>query len=57
MFKSAQVPNWVVVIYERHLRFPQEVVRQMVTELVKACEAVGKAIQPSSTITGRPKSW
>jgi len=57
MFKSAQVPNWVVLIYERQHRFHQEAVSQMVTELVKACEAVGKATQSSSTITSRPKYW
>jgi len=56
MFKSAQVPNWVVLVYERQHRFRQEAVRQVVTELVKACEAVGKAIQPSSTVIGRTKS-
>jgi len=57
MFKSAQVPNWVVLVYERQHRFRQEAVRQVVTELVKACEAVGKAVQPNSTVTGRSKSW
>lgn len=50
MFKSVEVPNWVVLIYERQHRFRQETARQMVTELVKACQAVGKATQLSSTL-------
>jgi hypothetical protein len=53
MFKPAEVPNWVVLIYERRQRFREEVARRMVTELVKACEAVGKAIQTSSTGSSR----
>ena len=57
MFKSAEVPNWVVLIYEGPHRFRQEALRQVVTGLVKACEAVGKAIQLSSTVTSRTKSW
>jgi eukaryotic translation initiation factor 2C len=56
MFKSAEVLNWVVLVYERPHCFRQEALRQMVTELVKACVAVGKAIQPSSTVTSRTKS-
>ena len=56
MFKSVEVPNWVVLIYERQHRFRQDTLRQVVTELVKACVAVGKAIQPISTVKSRTKS-
>ena len=42
MFKSAEVPNWVVLIYERQQRFRPEVARQMITDLVKTCEEFGK---------------
>jgi hypothetical protein len=49
--KPAEVQNWVVLIYEGQQRFRQENAKQMVTDLVKACEAVGRAIQASLTAT------
>jgi hypothetical protein len=42
MFKPAEVPNWVVLIYERQPRFRPEIARQMITDLVKTCEEFGK---------------
>ena len=44
MFKSAEVPNWIVVIYERQQRFRPGVANQMVTDLVKTCEEFGRQI-------------
>jgi len=41
MINPSQVPNWIVVIYERQQRFNDQVANQMATDLVKACEAVG----------------
>jgi hypothetical protein len=56
MFKPAEVPNWVVLIYEGQQRFRQENARQMITDLVKACEAVGRATQASLTATSCTES-
>ncbi len=56
MFKPAEVPNWVVLIYEGQQRFRQENARQMITDLVKACEAVGRAIQASLTASSCTES-
>ena len=43
MINPSQVPNWIVVIYERQQRFSDQVANQMAADLVKACEAVGAA--------------
>ena len=45
MYKPAAIPNWVLLIYEREGRCKPEVANHMVADLVKACEAVGTAIQ------------
>lgn len=50
MFKSVEVPNWVVLIYERQQRFRPETARQMIADLVKACKEVGRAIHARSTV-------
>ena len=42
MFKSADVPHWVVIIYERQQRFRPGVANQMVTDLVKTCQEFGR---------------
>ena len=42
MFDPADIPHWVVLIYERQQRFRQEAAGQMITGLVNACEAVGE---------------
>src|SRR5580693_7873100 len=42
MFNPANIPNWVVLIYERQQRFRPDVAGQMITGLVTACEAVGE---------------
>jgi hypothetical protein len=41
MFTPSQVPNWMIVIYERPQRFNDQTAHQMANELVKACETVG----------------
>ncbi|KAI0005035.1 argonaute-like protein [Russula compacta] len=46
MFTPSQVPNWMVIIYERQQRFNQQTANQMATDLVKGCEAVGIRINP-----------
>jgi len=56
MFKPAKVPNWVVLIYEGQARFDQASETEMIEGLVEACEAVGRAIQASSTAACRTKS-
>jgi hypothetical protein len=43
MINPSQVPNWIVVIYERQQRFNDQVANQMAGDLVRACEAVGAA--------------
>jgi len=53
MFKPAEVPNWIVVIYERVQRFNDETTRRMITSLVRGCEAVGTITQGSPTATSR----
>ncbi|KAH9965910.1 argonaute-like protein [Russula dissimulans] len=46
MFSPCQVPNWMVIIYERQVRFNESAANQMVSDLVKACKAVGIRINP-----------
>ena len=41
MLQASQVPNWMVIIYERQQRFNDEIANQMVNDLVRACEVVG----------------
>ena len=43
MYNPAEVPHWVVLIYERRNRFRDDVARKTIADLVKACEAVGRA--------------
>jgi len=43
MINPSQIPNWIVIIYERQQRFNEQVANQMAADLVKACEAVGAA--------------
>ena len=56
MYKSAEVPHWVVIIYERRNRFREDVARKTIADLVKACEAVGRAVKTSSTTTSHAES-
>jgi hypothetical protein len=44
MFTASQVPNWMVIIYERQPRFNEQTANQMAADLVRGCEAVGAAI-------------
>ena len=48
MFNPSQVPNWIVVVYERQQRFNEQVANQMATDLVRACEVVGTASNRAS---------
>ena len=57
MYKSAEVPHWVVLIYERRNRFRDEAARKTIADLVKACEAVGRAVKASSTRISHAESW
>jgi hypothetical protein len=41
MLQASQVPNWMVIIYERQQRFNEQTANQMAADLVKACNAVG----------------
>lgn len=41
MFRPAEIPNWVVLIYENEQRFSQQAASQVIMDLVRACEAVG----------------
>jgi hypothetical protein len=43
MINPSQVPNWIVIVYERQQRFNDQVANQLATDLVRACEAVGAA--------------
>jgi hypothetical protein len=45
MFTPSQVPNWMLIIYERQQRFTDEAAHQLATGLVTGCEAVGAATQ------------
>lgn len=56
MYEPAEIPHWVVLIYERRNRFRDDVARRMITDLVRACEAVGRAVKPSSTTTSHAES-
>ncbi len=49
MFEAAEVPNWLLIIYEGSLRFTPRAVDQMIADFVRACGAVGKTFQASST--------
>jgi hypothetical protein len=42
MIHGSQVPNWMVIIYERQQRFNDQTANQMVNDLVRACEVVGE---------------
>jgi len=46
MIYPCQVPNWMVIIYERQVRFNEWAANRMVSDLVKACKAVGIRINP-----------
>jgi hypothetical protein len=41
MFQGTQVPNWMVIIYEKQQRFNDQTANQMVNDLVRACGGVG----------------
>jgi hypothetical protein len=47
MFESAEIPNWLVIIYERYQRLNRPTVDQMVGDFVRGCNAVGKTLQAS----------
>ena len=51
MFNPVDIPNWIVLIYEQQQRFLQEVAGKTITDLLKACKDVGRAIQAISTAT------
>jgi hypothetical protein len=53
MFKAVEVPNWVVLIYERQQRFRPEVARRTMRDLVDACVSFGRAFRARSTATAR----
>ena len=41
MLHASQVPNWMVIIYEKQQRFNEQTANQMVNDLVRACGVVG----------------
>ena len=45
MFTPSQVPNWMLIIYERQQRFNDQAANQLATDLVAGCRAVGAATQ------------
>lgn len=45
MFTPSEVPNWMIIIYERPQRFSEQVANQLATDLVTGCEAVGAVTQ------------
>ncbi|SRR5216684_4167292 len=47
MFESVEIPNWLVIVYERSQRFNRYSVDQMIGGFVRGCEAVGKTLQAS----------
>jgi eukaryotic translation initiation factor 2C len=55
MFRPAEIPNWVVLIYEHEQRFSQQAASQVITDLVRACEAVGWVIHGILTTASRTK--
>jgi hypothetical protein len=48
MINPSQVPNWIIVIYERQQRFNDQAANQMAADLVRACESVGTALNRAS---------
>jgi eukaryotic translation initiation factor 2C len=48
MINPSQIPNWIVVIYERQQRFNDQAANQMAADLVKGCESVGAASNRAS---------
>ncbi|KAI9448012.1 Piwi-domain-containing protein [Lactarius indigo] len=50
MFTPSSVAHWMVIIYERQLRFNDQVANQMASDLVRACEAVGISIHPRPAV-------
>ncbi|KAI9448013.1 argonaute-like protein [Lactarius indigo] len=46
MFTPSSVAHWMVIIYERQLRFNEQVANKMASDLVGACDAVGISIKP-----------
>jgi eukaryotic translation initiation factor 2C len=55
LFRAVEVPNWVVLIYERQQRFRPEVARRMIRDLANACESFGRVFRARSTATARTK--
>ena len=49
MFEPVEIPNWLLLIYENTRHFNQRSARNMITDFVKGCVAVGKTLQVSST--------
>lgn len=43
MFTPSEVPQWMIIIYERPQRFTEQVTNQLAGDLVRGCEAVGAA--------------
>ena len=41
MLQASQVPNWMVIIYERQQWFSEQIANQVVSDLVRACDVVG----------------
>ncbi|KAH9045384.1 argonaute-like protein [Lactarius pseudohatsudake] len=50
MFTPSNVANWMIIIYERHQLFGDQVANQVASDLVRACEAVGISINPQPAL-------
>jgi hypothetical protein len=57
MYRPAEFPNWMVIIYERQHRFNNNAANEMIRGFVNGCEAVGRTIQSYPTTTGRNEVW
>ena len=55
MSEPVEIPNWLLIIYESTRHFNQRSARNMITDFVKGCKAVGKMFQASSTCCNHTK--
>jgi hypothetical protein len=47
--EPVEIPNWLILIYERLPRFRQGSVENMISGFVRGCRVVGKTFQAGST--------
>ncbi|KAH9992239.1 Piwi domain-containing protein [Russula compacta] len=50
LYRAAEIPNWVLLIYENQRRSRREVVNRLATDFVRGCEAVGIHANPEPAV-------